>query len=146
LGKKEKIKKGLKMRYIEEFFSVSFETEERIENNPVPYGKLCRTCVEKTRYVGIARIQRLEPQSYRLEEVTVVILPGKDRVTPERRRKIMAYAQALAGERYARILKGKFSVHVESDVLAPLRGAALWMPSKCMVYNVEDIIEDMLAP
>jgi len=133
------------MRYIEEFFSVSFESEDKIENNPVPYGKLCRTSTEKTRYVGIARIQRIEPQDYRLEEVVVVILPGKDKVTPARRRKIMAYAQALAGEKYAKILKGKFSVHVERDVLAPLRGVSLWMPSKCMVYNIEEIIEDMLT-
>jgi len=102
------------MRYIEEFFSVSFESEDKIENNPVPYGKLCRTSTEKTRYVGIARIQRIEPQDYRLEEVVVVILPGKDKVTPARRRKIMAYV-------------------------------SLWMPSKCMVYNIEEIIEDMLT-
>lgn len=133
------------MRYIEEFFSVSFERENKIKNNPVPYGKLCRTCVEKTRYVGIARIQRLEPQNYKLEGVVVVILPGKDKVTPQKRKKIMAYAQALAGKRYARILRGKFSIHVEPDVLSPLRDVALWMPSKCMVYNVEDIIEDMLT-
>jgi len=132
------------MRYIEEFFSVSFETEEKIEENPVPYGRLCRTRAEKTRYVGIARIRRLEPNNYRLEGITVVILPGKDKVTPEKRRKIMAYARSLAGKRYARLLQGEISIHIELDVPAQLRDVALWMPSKCMVYNVEDIVEDML--
>ncbi|RLE14576.1 hypothetical protein DRJ04_02135 [Candidatus Aerophobetes bacterium] len=132
------------MIYIEEFFSVSFEGEEKITDNPVPYGKLCRTNVEKTRYVGIARIRRLEPQNYRLEGITIIILPGKDSVTGEKRKKIMAYARALAGKRYARILKGNFPIHIDPHISDALRDAALWMPSKGMVYHMEEIIEDML--
>jgi len=137
--------KSATMRYIEEFFSVSFETEEKIEENPVPYGRLCRTCVEKTRYVGIAQIRRMEPNGYRLEGITVMILPGKDKVTPQRRKKIMAYARALAGKRYSRILRGEMSIQVELDIPVELRGAGLWMPSKCMIYSVEEIIEDMFT-
>ncbi|MCD6575142.1 hypothetical protein J7K97_05645 [Candidatus Aerophobetes bacterium] len=132
------------MIYIEEFFSVSFEGEEKIEDNPVPYGKLCRTVIEKTRYVGVAKIRRLEPQSYRLEGVTIIILPGKDRVTEEKRKKITAYARALAGERYAKILRGNFPINIDPGISSLLQDVALWVPSKGMVHTMEEIIEDML--
>lgn len=133
------------MLYIEELFSVSFEGEEKIEDNPVPYGKPCRTCNEKTRFVGLARIRRGEPQDYRLEGVTVIILPGKDKVTEEKRKRIMMYTRALAGKRYVKILKGDFLINVHPDIPSPLRDVALWMPTKGMIHKMEEIIEDMLA-
>ena len=129
------------MRYIEELFSVSFEKEE-IEENPVPYGKICRKCTEKTRYVGIAQIQSEGPRNYKLERITIVILPGSDEVTSERRRKIIAYAEALARRRYSRLLRSKISVDVDSYILAALRDADIWMPSKCMLYSQVEIIEE----
>lgn len=127
------------MRYIEEFFSVSFEKKDRIHENPIPYGRICRRCVEKTRYVGIARIQREIPREYKLEGITIVILPGNDKITPTKRKKIMAYAEALARERYARLLRGRVSVHVDPDIPAVLRDADLWMPSKCLLYSQVEI-------
>jgi len=133
------------MLYIEELFSISFEEEEKIKDNPVPYGKLCRTCIEKTRFVGIARIRREEPREYRLEGVTVIILPGKDKVTEERKEKVMVYARTLAAKRYAKILRGDFLISIQPDIPAPLRDVALWMPTKGMIYNIEEIIEDMLS-
>lgn len=131
------------MLYVEELFSVSFEGEEKIKENPVPYGKLCRTCVEKTRFVGVARIRRREPQNYRLEGVTVIILPGKDKVTEKKKEKVMVYTRTLTGRKYAKILKGGFLINIHPDIPSTLRNVALWMPSKCMIYNIEEIIEDM---
>ncbi|MBC7189090.1 hypothetical protein H5U35_02585 [Candidatus Aerophobetes bacterium] len=132
------------MVYIEEFFSVSFEGEEKIENNPVPYGRICRKSTEKTRYVGIARIRRFDPQIYRLEGVTVIILPGRDPVTEEKRRKVMLYARNLAARRYARILKGNFPIDIDSSILNALQDADIWMPSKFMT-GVQELVEDILS-
>ncbi|HHF97940.1 hypothetical protein J7L81_02340 [Candidatus Aerophobetes bacterium] len=134
------------MIYTEEFFSVSFaDEEEKIEENPVPYGKPCRTDIERTRYVGIARIRRLEPQIYRLEGVTIIILPGKDKVTEEKKRKITSYAQTLAARRYAKILRGNFPIEIDPKIYFMLQDVALWVPSKGLVHSIEEIIEDMLS-
>lgn len=133
------------MVYIEEFFSVSFEGEEKIENNPVPYGRIWRKSTEKTRYVGIARIRRFDPRIYRLEGVTVIILPGRDPVTEKKRRKVMLYARNLAARRYARILKGNFPIDVDLSILNALQDADIWMPSKFMGTGAQELMEDILS-
>ncbi|MBE0477523.1 hypothetical protein IBX65_00180 [Candidatus Aerophobetes bacterium] len=133
------------MFYIEELFSVSFEEEEKIKNNPVPYGKPCKTSVEKTRYVGIARIRGTEAQDYRLEQVTIIILPGKDEVTEEKKNRITVYTQALARKRYAKIVREDFIINIDPDISSLLHDVALWMPFKFMFQRVEEAIEDMLS-
>ena len=133
------------MFYIEELFSVSFEEEEEIKNNPVPYGKPCKTSAEKTRYVGVAQIRRIEPQDYKLEGVTIIILPGKDEVTEEKKKKITMYTQTLAKKRYAKISREDFIINIDPDISSLLQDVALWMPLKFMLQRVEEAIEDMLS-
>jgi len=131
------------MLYGEEFFSVSFEKDDGIWSNPVPYGRMCVTSAEKTRYVGVGYIRRHEPQKYSLEHVDIVILPGKDKVTGQRREKIILYARSLAGRRYVQITSSSIRVHISLDVPLTLRDVAVWMPNKCMIYHMDEITEDM---
>ena len=131
------------MLYAEELFSVSFEDNEDIRSNPVPYGRMCLTSTEKTRYVGIAYIRRNEPQFYSLEHVNVVILPGRDRVTGQRRERILVYARSLAGKRYVQLTRSTIRIHIAVDVPLTMRDVAVWMPSKCMIYHVDEITEDV---
>lgn len=132
------------MLYLEELFSVSFE-EEEITSNPIPYGKPCRRSIEKTRYVAIARIHKLEPQFFLLEEITIVILPGKDEATEEKKKKITTYTQSLARKRYATLQKEDFIITIELHISSLLQDAALWMPFKFMRQQMETTVESMFS-